>query len=47
MGEYKTPGVYIKEKNAFGSSCLHRLYTEGFERNRRFDRQAVENNLYG
>ena len=30
MGEYKTPGVYIKEKSAFGSgsrnsrSCLYR-----------------------
>ena len=22
MGEYKTPGVYIKEKNAFGSSVV-------------------------
>ena len=22
MGEYKTPGVYIKEKNAFGNSIV-------------------------
>ena len=22
MGEYKTPGVYIKEKNAFGNSVV-------------------------
>ncbi|MBR4624660.1 MAG: phage tail sheath family protein, partial [Alphaproteobacteria bacterium] len=22
MGEYKTPGVYIKEKNAFGTSVV-------------------------
>ena len=26
MGEYKTPGVYIKEKNAFGNSIVKPLF---------------------
>ena len=28
MGEYKTPGVYIKEKNAFGNSIVGQLRME-------------------
>ena len=30
MGEYKTPGVYIKEKNAFGNSIVEALLNRLF-----------------